>query len=106
MRLREPLSGFRFATEHWLFHLTFLIGSFIVINHSDESGWSHLQTVWANEDHLLQMQKLVVLSRIIHFYVLVSQIIGSILTKFNCILLIRLLKNIDIFVCQGNVLYQ
>jgi len=31
MRLRQPLNGFKLARGHWIFHIAFMVGSFIAI---------------------------------------------------------------------------
>lgn len=66
MRLREPLNGFNLASGHAMFHVAFLIGSFIAIQIDFQGG--HLDL--ANE-----AQRLIVVVRVAHAYVAATQIL-------------------------------
>ena len=66
MRLREPLNGFNLASGHAMFHIAFLIGSFIAIEVNFKGD---------HKEFTYEAQRLICIVRLAHAYVAATQLL-------------------------------
>lgn len=98
MRLREPLNGFNLASGHAMFHIAFLIGSFIAIEVNFQGG---------REELAHEAQRLIVIVRLAHAYVAATQILqATVLDGRGCEILGTVLRCSQVFIYQGTILYE
>ena len=87
MRLREPFSGYKLTQGHYMFHVAFLLGSYLEISYGH-----HVEN-----EYLLEASRILHYLRLAHILVPFFQLIQCVTDRFQLYSVSRVFEIISIF---------
>ena len=97
MRLREPFQGYKLSSGHFMFHMAYLVGSYIAVNFVLTEGDTFDQNP-GSENVLLQLN-------LAHIFTPIFTGLSLIANSYEYHVLEKIFDTISIFQYQGTIFY-